>query len=155
MGSYTYNPSGAGSVRPHAVASVAGSVNGVANPTYSYDDNGNMLAGAGRSTSYTAFNMADVITQGTTSIDLDYDEGHARIAQTLTQGSATTTTYLNGFGVSRKVVSGASTTWYDSVVAQGAIVAQKLSGASTTTALCRRRPSGLGVGAHRCKRRGG
>ena len=62
--------------------SIVGTVNGVVNPTYTYDNNGNMTAGAGRSVTYTAFNMADAITQGTTSANLDYDEAHQRIRQT-------------------------------------------------------------------------
>ncbi|MDE2135503.1 MAG: VCBS repeat-containing protein, partial [Alphaproteobacteria bacterium] len=67
VGAYSY-PSG-GSARPHAVSAIAGTVNGVVNPNYHYDANGNMDctytgsypancsgAGAVRAVSYTSFN---------------------------------------------------------------------------------------------------
>ena len=57
-GAYGYNASG--SSLPHAVAGIVGNVNGVVNPAYSYDANGNMIAGGGRTVTYTAFNMAFV-----------------------------------------------------------------------------------------------
>ena len=126
VGTYTY---GAGAAGPHAVTSIAGTVNGVVNPTYTYDNNGNMTAGAGRSVTYTAFNMADAITQGTTSANLDYDEAHQRIRQTLTQGSTvTTTTYLNdpaSGAMSEKAVTGSTTTWHDYLQADGHFVAER------------------------------
>src|SRR5207244_1472015 len=56
VGTYAYPPSG--SVRPHAVSSVSGPVNA----TYSYDANGNLLSGAGRTFTYTGFNMPVTIT---------------------------------------------------------------------------------------------
>jgi len=34
--------------RPHALTSIAGTYNGVANPTFAYDANGAMTSGAGR-----------------------------------------------------------------------------------------------------------
>ncbi len=129
VGSYNYNPAGA--ARPHAVASIAGTVNGVVNPSYTYDNNGNMTAGAGRTVSYTAFNMAALITQGTTSVALTYDDQHQRITQTLTSGSTTTTTtYLNdpaSGAMSEKVVSGSATAWHDYVLADGHIIAEHTS----------------------------
>ncbi|MGE0477197.1 MAG: FG-GAP-like repeat-containing protein, partial [Nitrospirales bacterium] len=45
LGSYTYPASGSSSVRPHAVATAGGN-------TYTYDANGNMTGGAGRTISY-------------------------------------------------------------------------------------------------------
>ena len=73
VGTYAYNA--AGSVRPHAVVSIAGTVNGVVNPSYSYDANGNMTSGGGRTVTYTSFNMAATITQGTASASFTYDDG--------------------------------------------------------------------------------
>ena len=40
VGTYVYPP--AGQPRPHAVTSITGTVNGVTNPSFSYDANGNM-----------------------------------------------------------------------------------------------------------------
>jgi YD repeat-containing protein len=90
VGTYTYPAAGA--PRPHAVSSIAGTVNGVLNPAYTYDANGNMTAGAGRTVTPTAFNMTASVVQGTTTIALTYDDTHNRITQAAPSG---TTTYLN------------------------------------------------------------
>lgn len=60
-GTYSYNPSGLTSIRPHAVSSIAGTVNGISNPTFLYDANGNMIAGAGRTLTWTSFNIPSTI----------------------------------------------------------------------------------------------
>ena len=54
VGGYTYPVSGAGSVRPHAVTSISGTVAGIQNPSFSYDDNGNLLQGLNRGYTWTA-----------------------------------------------------------------------------------------------------
>ena len=48
-------------------------MNGVVNPAYTYDANNNMTAGAGRTVTYTSFNMAASIVQGSTYAS---GEGH-------------------------------------------------------------------------------
>ena len=48
VGAYGYNPAGPEAVQPHAVMSITGTINGMTNPTFSYDPNGNMTGGAGR-----------------------------------------------------------------------------------------------------------
>ena len=125
----TYSYPGVGSAQPHGVSSIAGTVNGVTNPAYTYDANGNMTAGAGRSITYTAFNMADTITQGTTTDAFTYDDSHARVTQVLTVGGvATTTTYLNdpvSGAMGEKVVTGGTTTWHDFIQAGGVLVAER------------------------------
>jgi RHS repeat-associated protein len=125
--SYTYNAPGL--ARPHAVASVSGLVNGVLNPVYSYDLNGNLTSGAGRTVTWTAFNMVATIVQGATNMSYAYDSEHARITQSEVNGAnTTTTTYLNdpASGLSsEKVVAGATTTWTDYLFAGGARVAQR------------------------------
>ncbi len=130
VGAYAYNA--AGSSRPHAVASIVGTVNGVVNPTYSYDANGNMTSGGGRSVTDTSFNMVAVISQGTASASFAYDSEHQRIKQTLVAGSTTTvTTYLNdpaSGAMEDKAVTGSTTTWHDYILADGHIVAEKFSG---------------------------
>jgi RHS repeat-associated protein len=114
------------------VASVSGFVNGVLNPVYTYDLDGNLTSGAGRTVTWTSFNMVATIVQGATTIAFGYDADHSRITQTEASGSSTTTTtYLNGpgsgsgagAGVSaEKVVAGSVTTWTDYLFAAGARV---------------------------------
>ena len=65
VGAYGYVASG--SSLPHAAAGIVGNVHGVVNPAYSYDANGTMIAGGGRTVTYTAFKMASSIMQGTTT----------------------------------------------------------------------------------------
>ncbi|HEY5048238.1 MAG TPA: hypothetical protein VII49_09480 [Rhizomicrobium sp.] len=84
VGSYSYPP--AGQPQPHAVSGITGTVNGVVNPTFSYDANGNMTAGAGRSIGWTSFNMASSVTDGFASVGFTYDDRHARITATAAFG---------------------------------------------------------------------
>jgi len=104
-------------------------VNGVVNPSYTYDTNGNMTAGAGRSVTYTAFNMAASIVQGSTTVSLTYDSEHSRVKMTAPSG---TTYYLNDpatGAMSEKLVSGSTTTWHDYIASPGdGLVAEKFSG---------------------------
>jgi RHS repeat-associated protein len=101
------------------VSSIAGTVNGVVNPTYTYDANGNMTAGAGRTIGYTSYNLTSTLTQGSTSIAFTYDSEHARIKQV---GPAGATTYLDdptSAAMAEQVVSGSTTTWHDYILAPG------------------------------------
>ncbi len=131
-GSYAYPASGGGAgSRPHAVSSVTGTVNGAVNPAYTYDLNGNMTAGAGRTVAYTAFNMAATITQGANSYAFSYDSEHQRIKQT---APGLTTLYLNAMGaMSEKLVGGSSTTWRDYLYTDGKLAAQRDRVVSTGT----------------------
>lgn len=136
-GTYTYPT--AGSARPHAVSSITGTVNGLTNPLFGYDGNGNMTCvstGAGctgtigRQLTVTSFNMAATLTEGSTSTSLAYDDQHARITQTVTvSGTTTTTTYLNdpvSGAMSQKVqVGSAIPKWVDYLQVDGQIVAQR------------------------------
>jgi RHS repeat-associated protein len=72
---------------PHAVTEVRNGAASVA--TYSYDTNGNMTGGAGRSISWTSFNKALSINKGTTTLSFAYDADHNRIKQV----NGTHTTY--------------------------------------------------------------
>ena len=67
---YTYPASGAGSVRPHAVTSINGTIGNNVNPNYTYDANGNMItAFAGtRVITYESFNMPRSISRSGISI---------------------------------------------------------------------------------------
>jgi RHS repeat-associated protein len=82
-------------VLPHAVRSVTGTVNGVANPTYSYDANGNLTEGAGRTVSYQAFNLPFRITANGKTLTYNYDPEHQRIKETVSGTTAKETVYLN------------------------------------------------------------
>jgi RHS repeat-associated protein len=106
VGVYNYNASGPTSVRPHALASLAGS----ASTNYNYDLNGNRTsASTGKATSlgYTSFNLPDSTTgisgpgvNGATALKTtwSYDKSHARIKQTHV--------------VTGGVQAGTRTTWY-------------------------------------------
>ena len=84
---YIYNPSGQGSVRPHAVASITGTINGVVNPAFNYDANGNLIDGAGRTITWTSYNMATGITRGVQSDTFLYNAEHERVKQTQADGT--------------------------------------------------------------------
>ena len=138
VGAYTY--AAGGQPLPHAVKSIAGTVNGILNPKYKYDPNGNLICmftgtscvGSGivrESDTYWSFNMTKTVTEGTTSVAFVYDSEHSRITQTVASGStSTTTTYLNdtiGGAMSEKVVSGGITTWNDYIKADGMLVGER------------------------------
>jgi RHS repeat-associated protein len=149
-GGYHYG-SGAG---PHALTSIVSCttncmlVNGVSNPTFVYDANGNMTCEYGslqvcgvtapRSITWTSFNMVDKITQGVLpgGLQFAYDDGHARIKMCLPNclTPASTTNYLNGMGqMEEKVVTATSTTWRDYIQADGKIVAERFDAGGTVT----------------------
>jgi RHS repeat-associated protein len=140
-GAYTYPTPGSGAVRPHAVTSIAGTVNGIAGPSYKYDGNGNLVcvytgtgcAGGGivrESDQVWSFNMAKTVTEGTNSAAFVYDSEHSRITQTLTAGSTvTTTTYLNDpvSGLfEERVATGGVTAWNDYLTVDGKLVAERM-----------------------------
>lgn len=101
VGTYAYPASGAASVRPHAVSSVAGTVNGVLNPSYAYDSNGNITSTAGRTVTWTSFNKINTISRtagaNTTLVSLWYDAENERVKETVTQNGSLSKTviYLN------------------------------------------------------------
>jgi hypothetical protein len=95
-----------------------------------------MTAGAGRTISWTAFNMASSITDASiNTASFTYNDQHTRITQTRV---STTTTYFNdpvtGAG-SEEYVSGSTTTWRDYIVADSGIVAERLNTGGTVSLL--------------------
>ncbi len=98
VNTYNYNPSGTGSLLPHAVANISGTVNGYSGPQYRYDANGNMTSGAGRNVSWTSFNMAQTISKGAASLSYLYGSSHERAQETYTSGGVVqrTTNYVAG-----------------------------------------------------------
>ena len=95
---YDYNPSGTGSLLPHAVQNVNGSVNGYVDPQYRYDANGNMTSSAGRSVGWTSYNMASTVMRGAATLGYLYGPSHQRAQETYALGGATqrTTAYVAG-----------------------------------------------------------
>ncbi len=65
VGGYIYNAGGPNSVRPHAVSQITGTVNGIVNPTFAYDANGNLTSGAGRTVTWSSFNIPSQISNQT------------------------------------------------------------------------------------------
>ncbi|MFC0348389.1 RHS repeat domain-containing protein [Undibacterium danionis] len=93
-GNYAYPPSGATSFgtygasnnRPHAVQSIPGI------GSFTYDDNGNLKNGAGRSVEWTSFDMPEKITKGNESSSFAYGADHQRTKQMKSDGGANTST---------------------------------------------------------------
>jgi RHS repeat-associated protein len=138
VGTYSYG-SGAG---PHALTSIATcqtcTVNGTQNPTFTYDTNGSMTGGAGRTATYTAANMTATVTSGSTAMALSYDPEHARSQQVTTTGSAVSTTiYFNDAGTNtmteRVFPATGAPIWKTYILADGKIVAQRTVRDSTVT----------------------
>ncbi len=80
----TGNAAGAGDAGPHAVVSAGGN-------TYAYDDNGNMVSGAGRTLAWTSFNKPATVVDAATTTRFAHGPDRARTVQTRTQGATTTT----------------------------------------------------------------
>lgn len=96
VGSYTYpstinnsvsnyDNNGMSTSRPHAVASTT------LHSNFSYDENGNLVSGAGRSLTWTSFDMPATINKGTESSSFVYGADHQRTRQSKTDGAGNTT----------------------------------------------------------------
>ncbi|HTD06251.1 RHS repeat-associated core domain-containing protein [Undibacterium sp.] len=94
VGSYAYPVPGAGVVRPHAVTGIASTGDGI-NTSFNYDANGNLLNGAGRSLTWTSFDMPLTITKGSESSRFAYGPEHQRTKQ-IKSGSVNSTIYYAG-----------------------------------------------------------
>ena len=82
---YTYPASGPSSVRPHAVTTAGAN-------TYTYDANGNMETGAGRTIAWNHENKPLMITQGSTTTTFVYDGDGGRVKKIV---GTTTTRYIS------------------------------------------------------------
>jgi RHS repeat-associated protein len=81
LGVYTYLGDGKSTRLPHAVLSVAGILG-----TFAYDDNGNLLSGAGRTITWSSFDMPLTITRGTDTAAFAYGPELQRTRQTRNDG---------------------------------------------------------------------
>lgn len=112
VGTYSYG------ARPHAVGAVWGTVSG----SFTYDADGNTLAGpasatATRSTSWNSFDMPTEVAEGGASLTFYYGPEHQRVQQVAVSASVTTTiTYFSdGHAAAERIVSGSTTNWRDYV----------------------------------------
>jgi RHS repeat-associated protein len=98
VGTYAYPA--AGQPQPHAVTSLTGTFNGIVNPTFSYDLNGNMSSRAGSSISWFSNNYPATIsasdTTGSEEVQFSYGPDRQRWEQVYTGPSGTETTYYIG-----------------------------------------------------------
>ena len=121
---YLYNTSGQGSLRPHAVAGVSGSVNGAAAPRYAYDVNGNLESGAGRTLAWTAFDMIRSVNSSGAEVSFLYDAEHERAVERYSRNGVLqrSTVYVNpsaGAGLFYEEETGAAGTKMKHYVSAG------------------------------------
>lgn len=119
-----------------------GSYNGVSNPNdFTYDANGNMTGGAGRTMAYMSFNRVSSMSNGGNALALAYGPWHERYKMCVPACTGTptaTTTYFADTvtgSYSEMVVSGGTTTWRDYIVADGQIVAMRSKTGSTVATI--------------------
>ena len=127
VGTYLYPA--AGSTLPHAVYQI----NGAVNSTFNYDANGNLLTGNARSYSWFSFNKPNLISQPSANEFFLYDTEHARwwkASSILGDG----TLYFDAFGAHEELqITSTTGTWYDYISVGGAMVAMRVSGATSAT----------------------
>src|SRR6202034_2608839 len=87
---------------PHAVTSIAGTFNGITNPTFSYDANGNMTKRASSSQNiyWSSFNypltISDSDVTGSEEVQFSYGPDHQRWEQVYTGPTGIEPTYYIG-----------------------------------------------------------
>jgi RHS repeat-associated protein len=112
VGTYTYPA--AGQPRPHAVTSLTGTFNGITNPSFVYDANGNMTSRAGSTISWSSYNYPTNINAsdvtGAEEVQLSYGPDRQRWKQIYTAPGTTENTYYVG-GLVDVVFSGGITNY--------------------------------------------
>ena len=98
LGTYAYPPPG--QPQPHAVSSITGTFNGIVNPSFSYDANGNMTSRAGSSISWSSYNYPTAIsasdTTGNEEVQFNYGPDRQRWEQIYSGPAGTEKTYYIG-----------------------------------------------------------
>jgi RHS repeat-associated protein len=98
----TYHYPAAGQARPHAVTSITGTFNGITNPSFSYDANGNMTdrASTTANVGWSSYNYPTSISAsdatGTEEVQFSYGPDRQRWKQIYTSPTPTETTYYVG-----------------------------------------------------------
>jgi RHS repeat-associated protein len=114
VGTYTYPA--AGQSRPHAVTSITGTFNGITNPAFSYDANGNMTnrASSAQNITWSSYNYPTAIAAsdvtGNEQVQLFYGPDRQRWEQIYTNSTTTEQTYYIG-GLVDLVFSGGTTNY--------------------------------------------
>ena len=93
VGTYIYPPSGAGSVQPHAMSDITGTVAGLTNPHFTYDANGNLTNGLGRAYTWMASDQPNTIDKLSAGVAVQrtqflYGADHERIRQIISPMAA-------------------------------------------------------------------
>ena len=100
VGTYTYPAPG--QIRPHAVSSITGAFNGISNPSFTYDGNGNMTGrAASANIAWSSYNYPTAISAsdatGSEEVQLFYGPDRQRWEQIYTvPGTAEQTYYIGG-----------------------------------------------------------
>jgi RHS repeat-associated protein len=137
VGTYTYPA--AGQPRPHAVTSIAGTFNGIANPAFSYDANGNMTdrASSAQNITWSSYNYPTAISAsdatGNEQVQLFYGPDRQRWYQIYTNATTTEQTYYIG-GLVDLVFSGGTTNYRHYIYAGNepvAVYSRTTAGANT------------------------
>lgn len=103
VGSYKYGSQCAGNTSgPHAVCNITGGSVGSKNASYSYDANGNMLSGDGRSITWSLFDKPTQITQNGNTTVMGYGPERQLLTRADTTSAGTTHTVFVG-GLYEKV----------------------------------------------------
>jgi len=112
----------------HAASSISGSV---VNTTFSYDANGNQLAGNGLTLTYASFDKPATIARGSALIAFAHDSEHQRYKQMNPTGE---TLYLAGSGVmaERLLGAGGVVQWTNYLSAGGEMVAMRVDRSDAT-----------------------
>ncbi|WP_428249807.1 phage head spike fiber domain-containing protein [Ferrovibrio sp.] len=118
LGTYSYPATG--QARPHAVTSITGPGG---TKSFSYDANGNMLTGDGRSYTWSPFDHPLSISRGSETVSFDYGTEHQRFRQTTSAGM--TEYYTNAATGARSeralTLANAHVRWTDYVAAGNGI----------------------------------
>ena len=137
---YAYPTQGAGSVRPHALSGISGTLAGVTNPSFVYDANGNLTGGLNRAYTWTSYNQAATIGKLSAGSEVQrtaffFGTEHQRSRQTVSPvsggipGSATSTIYYAG-AIEKEINAAANTTTIRTYVSGAGYIEESFSGTS-------------------------
>ena len=138
VGIYRYGGSYGGSgpaTGPHQIASITcatgascASLDNV-NTNYTYDLDGNTLAGNGYTFTWTSYDLANTIKKGNTTFAYAYDADHNRVSQvrSISGGATTSTEFVNNSGYGQFSELQNNSTWIDYIVAGGKLIGLRIT----------------------------